>query len=79
MTPDEVRMQLLDELAELFKSEAIKHEGSMLTGSMSSGQWLAYHQVRAKAHEYGIHLSSCKQGRRVGDARRRWNDEDTDG
>jgi hypothetical protein len=77
-TPDEIRMNLLDELAESFKAAAQKEANSSLRAgpTTSDGLLMAYHHTRAVAHDFGIHLTSCTEGRRTGDARRRWDDDE---
>jgi hypothetical protein len=71
-TPDEVRLDVLDRIAETFRAAKDVEPDESTLGIIA-----AYHFVRGIAHEmYGIHLTSCKEGRRVGDARRRWDDED---
>lgn len=80
-TLDEIRLDILDDLAEDFKKAAERantenNPAGWVTPAEVAGLWRAYHHTRAVAHDLGIHLSSCTEGRRIGDSRRDWHDED---
>lgn len=87
MTPrsrDEMVLDILDHIAEVFKR---KRQESLTEHVTDSGEHEeashdayddAYRYTRTVAHRHGIHLTSCREGRRTGDTSGRdWNDEDT--